>query len=80
MTPTCPYFEQCEFVLTYISKVEPHWDDFVTHYCKGSFQELCKRKSWFTEQGTPPPVDLMPTGNRVPEIIETPRPEQGPST
>ena len=80
MTPTCPYFGQCEFILIYISKVEPHWDDFVTHYCQGSFQELCKRKSWFNEHGTPPPVDLMPSGNRVPEIIEELRPEQSSST
>lgn len=66
---TCPYFQQCEFVLTYVSKVKPHWDDFVTLYCQGCFQDVCKRKTWFASHGTAPPIDLMPTGNRVPDIV-----------
>ena len=67
---TCPHFQHCEFVLTYIAKVKPHWDDFITHYCQGSFQDLCIRKKWFSEQRGIPPVDLMPTGQRVPAMLQ----------
>lgn len=67
----CPHFKDCEFVLTHVSRVKPHWDDFVTHYCHGSFQDVCKRKGWIKEHGGVPPVDLMPTGNRVPAIPDS---------
>ena len=81
--PTCPYFQQCEFVLIYVSKVKPHWDDFVTLYCQGSFQDLCKRKSWFIQQRGVPPIDLMPTGTRVPamlDLLEATPPNTGSSS
>jgi hypothetical protein len=66
---TCPYFQRCEFVLTYVSKVKPHWDDFVTLYCQGSFQDVCKRRIWIMEKGDVPPIDMMPTGQKVPGIL-----------
>ena len=68
--PPCDHMQDCEFVLTYVAKVEPHWDDFVKHYCNGSFQDVCQRLKWFQEHGTKPPADLMPTGQRVPEMLE----------
>ena len=66
----CPHFKECEFVLRYVSQVKPHWDDFVSHYCQGDFQDVCKRLEWFREKGTKPPADLMPTGHKVPYIPE----------
>ena len=66
----CKYLKDCEFVLNYVAQVEPHWDDFVSLYCRGEFQDVCKRLSWFKEHGTKPGSDLMPTGQRVPGIMK----------
>jgi len=76
---TCSYFQHCEFVLTYVAKVRPHWDDFINLYCHGSFQDVCRRRTWFAEKNDAPPADLMPTGNRVPNILHhAENPECGP--
>ena len=66
----CKYFKKCEFVLRYVAKVEPHWNDFVTLYCHGDFQDVCKRREIFEQGGGRPAPDLMPTGQRVPAILE----------
>ena len=65
----CQYLDDCEFVLRYVAKVKPHWDDFVTHYCRGDFQDNCKRLEQFRELGSRPESALMPTGHRVPHIV-----------
>jgi len=70
MTKQCRHFNDCSFVLTYVRRVKPHWDDFVSHYCNGDFQDVCKRLDWFREKGCAPPPELMPTGNRVPAMID----------
>ncbi len=66
----CKYFQECEFVLQYVAQVKPHWDDFVNLYCHGDFQDICKRLEWFETYGSKPAPDLMPTGRRVPEMID----------
>jgi hypothetical protein len=66
----CQHFQDCEFVLRYVSKVKPHWDDFVSHYCDGDFQDMCKRLAWIEEHGTKPAPELMPTGRTVPELMD----------
>ena len=66
----CKYLKDCEFVLSYVAQVEPHWDDFVSLYCRGDFQDVCKRRAWFKEHGTKPGQDLMPTGQRVPGMMK----------
>lgn len=65
----CQHFKDCEFVLRYVSQVKPHWDDFVSLYCHGDFQDVCKRLEWIREHNSKPAPELMPTGNRVPELI-----------
>jgi len=65
----CHHLEDCEFVLHHVSKVKPHWDDFVNLYCRGDLQDMCKRREWFSEHNSTPSPDLMPTGKRVPELI-----------
>lgn len=66
MAEVCRHLKDCSFVLTYVRRAKPHWDDFVTLYCNGDFQDVCKRLEWFrTGRGTPPP-ELMPTGHQVP--------------
>ena len=64
----CPHFTSCEFVLRYVTKVSPHWDEFVNLYCRGSLQDICKRLELFNESGCCPADDLMPTGHRVPSV------------
>lgn len=66
----CQYLHECEFVLRYVAKVKPHWDDFVSLYCHGDFQDVCKRLEYFRVHGTRPAPDLMPTGHHVPGIID----------
>lgn len=66
---TCAHLQECEFVLDYVARAKPHWDDFVSLYCQGSFQDVCHRLAWFEKFGSKPPADLMPTGKRVPEIL-----------
>lgn len=66
----CVHMKDCEFILTYVGKVKPHWDDFVNLYCQGSFQDVCHRLRWYQEHGSKPPADLMPTGHRVPEALD----------
>jgi hypothetical protein len=65
----CKHFRDCEFVLRYVPQVKPHWDDFVSHYCRGDFQDICKRLQRFKTNGTMPEPDLMPNGNKVPYIL-----------
>ena len=66
----CQYLKDCEFVLRYVAQVKPHWDDFISLYCYGDFQDVCKRREWFLAHGTKPSPDLMPTGNRVPAVVD----------
>jgi hypothetical protein len=73
----CRYLLDCEFVLHYVAQVKPHWDDFVTLYCRGDFQDVCKRREQFERYRKRPEPDLMPTGQRVPEILEA-LPEERP--
>jgi hypothetical protein len=68
--PECKHLKDCGFVLRYVALVKPHWDDFVSLYCNGEFQENCKRLEQFREHGTCPDSGLMPTGHRVPPILE----------
>lgn len=65
----CKHLKECEFVLRYVKKVKPHWDDFVNLYCKGDFQPLCKRLQGFEAGRSKPRPELMPTGHFVPEIV-----------
>ena len=67
----CEHFQDCEFVLRHVARVKPHWDDFVSLYCNGDFQDVCKRRAWFKEHGTEPSPDLMPTGKTVPELSDS---------
>ncbi len=66
----CQYLNECEFVLRYVAQVKPHWDDFVSLYCYGDFQDDCKRLEQFKKLGACPDSGLMPTGHRVPKILE----------
>ena len=65
----CKHLRDCEFVLRYVAQVKPHWDDFVSHYCRGEFQDVCKRLERYRQGGPRPDADLMPTGHRVPDIV-----------
>ncbi len=65
----CKHLRDCEFVLRYVSQVKPHWDDFVSLYCRGDFQDDCKRLQSFRTNGGKPEADLMPNGNKVPHIM-----------
>jgi hypothetical protein len=67
----CRDLQECEFVLQYVAQVEPHWDDFVTLYWRGDFQDVCKRREMFERGNSRPEPDLMPTGQRVPGILGT---------
>lgn len=66
----CQHLDECEFVLRYVAQVKPHWDDFVTLYCRGDFLDNCKRLQQFRELGSLPDSSLMPTGHRVPHILD----------
>ena len=68
--PKCKHFQDCEFVLRYVAQVKPHWDDFVSLYCYGDFQDICKRLDWIDKHGSKPAPDLMPTGHHVPGVID----------
>ena len=65
----CKYLQKCEFVLRYVEQVKPHWDDFVSLYCYGEFQDVCKRLEQFKVKGVKPDPRLMPTGQKVPCTI-----------
>ena len=65
----CKHFKECEFVLRYVSRVKPHWDDFVSLYCHGNFQDVCKRLEWVNEHNEMPPPELMPTGRYVDGLL-----------
>ena len=66
----CQHLNNCEFVLRYVAQVKPHWDDFVSLYCCGDFQENCQRFEHFKAHGMLPASALMPTGQRVPQNLE----------
>jgi len=67
----CQHLHDCEFVLRYVAQVKPHWDDFVNLYCRGDFQDVCKRRERFLKCGIRPEPGLMPTGQKVPEIVDS---------
>ena len=60
MTKECKYLPECEFVLHYVAQFKPHWDDFVSLYCRGDFQDVCKRLEHYKVNGPRPDPDLMP--------------------
>jgi hypothetical protein len=66
----CKHLHECEFVLRYVEQVKPHWDDFVTLYCRGVFKENCKRFESFEKLKVKPAPTLMPTGHSVPDILD----------
>jgi hypothetical protein len=66
----CKHLPECEFVLRYVAQVKPHWDEFVSLYCCGDFQDVCKRLEHFKRHGSRPDPGLMPTGRRVPDVVE----------
>jgi len=66
----CKHLKDCSFVLRYVARIEPHWDDFVSLYCRGDFQDMCKRLEWFRTYNSMPSAELMPTGHKVPEIVD----------
>ncbi|PLX80277.1 MAG: hypothetical protein C0616_08845 [Desulfuromonas sp.] len=65
----CQCLPSCEFILKYIPQVRPHWDEFVTLYCQGEFQDVCERRKWFVVKGDVPPPELMPSGFTVPSNL-----------
>lgn len=66
---SCRHLKNCEFVLLYVKQVKPHWDDFVTLYCHGDFQDVCKRLECFEKHGRKPEPELMPTGQVISGIL-----------
>jgi len=61
----CKHLEGCAFVTKHVEQFKPHWNEFVTYYCQGIFQDVCRRRQWYEEHGEVPDDDLMPTGSRV---------------
>lgn len=38
---------------------------FITMYCKGEKQAQCQRKQYKATHGTPPPDNMMPSGQMI---------------
>ena len=66
---TCELLEKCGYFEKYQSSKETLCQGWIRQYCQGSKMDECKRKLYRREHGTPPPVDMMPSGLMTPEAI-----------
>lgn len=62
MDKECENLAKCSFFNKFNATREAACRGFISQYCQGPKQDKCKRKTYRQEHGTPPPEDMLPTG------------------
>ncbi len=65
MSMECVNLSNCGFFKKYCQTKDLACKGFISMYCKGSKMEDCKRLQYKKENGTPPPDDMMPSGQMI---------------
>ena len=65
MAQECDSLPKCGFFKKYDSANNLACRGFIAQYCKGSKMDQCKRKDYKKAHGTPPPDDMMPSGQMI---------------
>ncbi len=65
MSTECINLPNCGFFKKYCQTKDLACKGFISMYCKGSKMEDCKRLQYKKEHGTPPPDDMMPSGQMI---------------
>ncbi len=63
----CELLEQCGFFRKYRDTLNLACRGFIKTFCEGERMDACKRKEYRLKHGTPPPDDMMPSGQMVPD-------------
>jgi len=58
----CELLAKCGFFSKYGQTKEAACQGFINQYCQGPKQDSCKRKAYRLQHGSPPPEDMLPTG------------------
>ncbi len=58
----CNRLKTCGFIRKWSTTKQLACKGFISMYCRGEKQALCKRKKYFKENGEPPPDDMLPNG------------------
>ena len=62
MGKECEHLAKCSFFIKFNATRKATCRGFINQYCQGPNQDKCKRKAYRQEHGTPPPEDMLPTG------------------
>ncbi len=65
---TCERLEQCGFFKKYAQSLDMECRGFIRKYCEGIFDE-CKRLEYRKRTGSPPPDDMLPTGQMLTSTV-----------
>lgn len=65
MINECELLENCGFFNKFRSVSDRVCQELIECYCIGSGKYNCKRRKFREENGTPPPDEMMPNGNRI---------------
>lgn len=63
MAEQCELLEICGYFIKYQDSKEAACKGFIQKYCKGPYQNKCKRKEYRILHGEPPIDDMMPSGH-----------------
>jgi len=63
----CDLLGNCGFFQRYQDTLDLACRGFIKTYCKGPKMEECKRKEFRKTNGTPPPIEMLPSGQMVPK-------------
>lgn len=61
----CDRLAGCGFFKKYQATKDLACKGFTAAYCKGPQMDRCRRKDHLLKHGTPPPDDMMPSGQMI---------------
>jgi len=65
MNQECELLAKCGFFKKYQTTKDMACKGFIRQYCHGPDMNVCIRKKYRQEHGTPPSDDMMPTGQMI---------------
>jgi hypothetical protein len=65
MNQECEKLKTCGFFKKYQDTKELACKGFLAMYCRGAKMGECKRKAYHVVHGTPPPDDMLPSGQMI---------------
>jgi hypothetical protein len=69
MEESCELLSNCGYFDKYKDSKTTLCQGWIRQFCQGPKMNECKRKMYRHTHGTPPPVDMMPSGHMMPESL-----------